>query len=742
MKPSRTSRNLRTTAESPGRPTCWNGQAAEPASCCKPPTRVSAPFRLIAGLLVLGPLCWQNIHAPYRLLAAESGTLPASLPKPGGATEPPTATSETIPLANPGFEEQWDGWTPRSPEGLSMETQPGAARSGQTCLRFDCGCKTKYTPSLHQKFSRIEPGVYVLRFWLKLEGVSSEARQTSGVRVSIEYLLKGGQRAWPSTTVFHGTADWQEQELKVYIPTEANPETAAISVHRYGSATSGAAWFDNFSLTHLRPPAVEAFLLYPNFRGYLAAGEPAAVRLWVRRDPAQTQAAIRIEVRQEGTQEAVASKLLEAGAGDQIVELDSSAWPLGSYVVEVRSGEFSAAPIAIRKISFEDKQRFVAWFDANQVLHLHGRPAFPIGLYNTTRQFTNRDEEFDLVGETARLEKMAEAPVSANINYWFWMPSMEVRGKYLDAMNRAGIGYLDTVNNVWPGFPVTPCVAELLPEAAGRKQLDTQEEVDLYLTRLAGKMRVQPAMLGWYVMDERSFADVPKHFHRYRVLAEADPDHPAFGVSNEPHELAFWRDALDVIGMDPYPVMNMNAGRPLTLVGDWTRAARRATLNSRPVWMVIQFFQGWSTDRWPTEEELRTMSLMAITEGARGLFYWSYGSKGLMWVKDPQQQAEYWRRLVSVTRELRTLEPALLAADAPERVASVSDPRVRWVARIAGGKCTVFAYLPAERFVADPSAAERTEVRFTLADGQVVMRTFRPDFADWFSVAWSRAPSR
>ena len=107
-----------------------------------------------------------------------------------------------------------------------------------------------------------------------------------------------------------------------------------------------------------------------------------------------------------------------------------------------------------------------------------------------------------------------------------------------------------------------------------------------------------------------------------------------------------------------------------------------------------------------------------------------------MWVKDPQQQEEYWRRLVKVTRELRLAGPALLAADANESVTSVSDSRIRWLARVADGKCYVFAYLPAERFVEDPSAAERTEVRFTLANGQTITRTFRPDFADWFAVSF------
>ena len=66
----------------------------------------------------------------------------------------------------------------------------------------------------------------------------------------------------------------------------------------------------------------------------------------------------------------------------------------------------------------------------------------------------------------------------------------------------------------------------------------------------------------------------------------------------------------------------------------------------------------------------------------------------------------------------------------------MSEPRLRWRARIAAGRCHVFAYLPSAAFVSDPAAAGAVRVRFTLADGREVQRPFRPDFADWFSVPW------
>jgi hypothetical protein len=220
---------------------------------------------------------------------------------------------------------------------------------------------------------------------------------------------------------------------------------------------------------------------------------------------------------------------------------------------------------------------------------------------------------------------------------------------------------------------------------------------------------------------------------RFSSQRRADPDHPTYGVSNKADELHMWRDTLDVFGLDPYPLFNMAIERPLTLAATETRAGVEATYDSRPVWMVLQYFQGWAKDRWPTAEELRTMSIMAIVEGARGLFYWSFGTRGLSGVRDGQQREEYWQRAVRVTKELKDLEPALVAPDAPDIVASVSDERLRWRARAAGGQWYVFAYMPARKF-GERFSVPPTDVAFVLKDRQQVRRQFRPDTADWLAV--------
>jgi hypothetical protein len=127
------------------------------------------------------------------------------------------------------------------------------------------------------------------------------------------------------------------------------------------------------------------------------------------------------------------------------------------------------------------------------------------------------------------------------------------------------------------------------------------------------------------------------------------------------------------------------------MVGEWTRIGQDAVKGSRPLWMVIQYFPLTGAGGWPAYGELKTMSWMAIIEGARGLLYWSYGEKGLAWVKDPKTREEKWAELVKLTKEIRALEPVLLAPDAD--VARSSSATVRALGkRTPDGARYLFAY--------------------------------------------------
>lgn len=153
----------------------------------------------------------------------------------------------------------------------------------------------------------------------------------------------------------------------------------------------------------------------------------------------------------------------------------------------------------------------------------------------------------------------------------------------------------------------------------------------------------------------------PQTFHQYGLIKRYDPASVTFAVENYPGELQFWRDTIDVLGVDPYV---LGTRFPESYVGDATREVVAAVKGARPVWTVIQFFWLSPFSHFPTEQELHDMSWMAITEGARGVFYWSYGMRGLDWgERDPVLRQQRYDELVNVTRGIAGLEPVLLAPD-------------------------------------------------------------------------------
>jgi hypothetical protein len=90
---------------------------------------------------------------------------------------------------------------------------------------------------------------------------------------------------------------------------------------------------------------------------------------------------------------------------------------------------------------------------------------------------------------------------------------------------------------------------------------------------------------------------------------------------------------------------------------------RAAAKPDRPVWAVLQFFQFTSDSRMPTPEEMRAHAVMAVVEGAQGIFWWDIGVNGLRRLNAATVSA-YMGHLKTLTTELAGLERALVAEDA------------------------------------------------------------------------------
>ena len=137
-----------------------------------------------------------------------------------------------------------------------------------------------------------------------------------------------------------------------------------------------------------------------------------------------------------------------------------------------------------------------------------------------------------------------------------------------------------------------------------------------------------------------------------------------------------------MLGTDPYPLYGPepSVGYTHFIVGDFTSKLRAVAKPNRPVWSVLQFFQFTTDSRLPTPEEMRAHAVMAIVEGAQGIFWWDIGVNGLR-QSSAATVAAYMSHLKTLTTELAGLEPALVADPAPGALAGNS---TRFADPIAG----------------------------------------------------------
>ena len=280
--------------------------------------------------------------------------------------------------------------------------------------------------------------------------------------------------------------------------------------------------------------------------------------------------------------------------------------------------------------------------------------------------------------ETARLLSghpallVWEGPDELLWNNW-WVTMEQVRPE-IDAMRTAGQG-----------------TTEL--EALGRRARDL---FDRGLYAEFEKARAEfwlkagrPAPSGQYHIDDAS-ARVRKSAGGMtagiRALRKADPAHVIWlnhAPRNSLADLRLYNAAADMAGCDIYPVPpNLACGhsdlpdKGLTSVGAYTERMRQAA-PGKACAMVLQGF-GWrdlsakanehetavGIGRRPTWAESRFMAYDAIVHGANAILYWgtAYMKPAEGDIAGAKVRPPLWYDLLRVARELRALEPALVAA--------------------------------------------------------------------------------
>lgn len=212
------------------------------------------------------------------------------------------------------------------------------------------------------------------------------------------------------------------------------------------------------------------------------------------------------------------------------------------------------------------------------------------------------------------------------------------------------------------------------------------------LTKLVTAFKDDPALLAYKGADEPQHGGVPPEGlkNAYTKLKSIDPNHPVVIIqapTGPVSELAKYRPAFDITGVDIYPVSYPPGqhsdipNKDINIVGDLARKMRDAA-GGKPFWMTLQI--AWSgitptqdrpnvVPRFPNLLQERFMAYEAIVNGARGLNFFGGGLTAVMNSADAASgwNWTFWRRVLRpVVSELASLDvqPALVAPDSNAQV--------------------------------------------------------------------------
>lgn len=285
------------------------------------------------------------------------------------------------------------------------------------------------------------------------------------------------------------------------------------------------------------------------------------------------------------------------------------------------------------------------------VILVDGRPLFPIGMYAVWKREHNRHDfercfaELKAAGfNTAHTYNAARTP--------------ELKEFYAAATRH--------------GFKV------IIASRAGSNNRDPRVAVADVAAEAC-----EPSVLAWYLADDTASHISAEELRRvHQAVKDVDPFHitvQADGVHGSATGKSRYTDyvqSTDGFLPELYPIRSERQAEVAEIIRDMKAIAADCKRAGRqtPVWAIIQDFQGWGWQRFPTDAELRAMTWLAIIHGATGMTYYTYGGHGKNFgaTHDPQ----VWANLKQTAGRLASLHDMLVERDPlqPQQVQIVAGP--------------------------------------------------------------------
>lgn len=296
--------------------------------------------------------------------------------------------------------------------------------------------------------------------------------------------------------------------------------------------------------------------------------------------------------------------------------------------------------VLILNSGYERFKKPSEFFDSNRFLPVEGKPFFPIGIYSV-----NPSKRWD---PPSAFEEIRAAGFNTVHTYEHEVGYLE---EYARKAESAGLKVL-----VYPGSRM--------------EQSDFNTDSVKTTVRNLGK---SPAILSWYLAEEPdAFHISPGSTEKGKdIIQEMDPLHPVSIIISDPQQYRTYAKCSDVFMIERYPVPR----QPIVDIAEHVDLARKAVGDKIPVWAVLQAFgyqneknNGWGWKREPSLIEMKAMTYLAIVQGARGIFYFTYHGSQYFIKESPR----HWDELKALVGELRDIYPLLVSHEVGDRMINAS----------------------------------------------------------------------
>lgn len=580
---------------------------------------------------------------------------------------------------NAGFEKlRSDKWVKNWSKCETFSLDTSTSQRGKNSLRYNNKDSKKYV--FPESPLNLTVGKrYKLSGWVKVKDIKGPG---VGACVAIEYYNANNKYLGGTYTKgMKGTdSRWTEfTQVTNSIPI-GTVRCRLICFVRQGM--TGTAWFDAISVVSFYDPF---------FKGITTDV--------YRNESASAKVQIKVGVNWESDKGKLSSKAIKLylavvnSSNKKIITInpvsikkqvatfnfDASKLKPGKYrlkcVMKVKGKELTEnISCSFQKLAHKIKRK--VYIDKYKRLIVDGKAFFPLGTY-----WAKVNEE--------ELQLYAKSPFNC------LMPYERLSEAQMDLINKYKLKTFYSLKDCYYGTKWCP------------KEIKSIEDANNYIIAKIKKIAKHPALLAWYINDERPVSMLDRLIKRQDLIKQYDANHPTWTVLCKLDDISALLPAYDVIGTDPYPIPDM----PASVALDWTRITKNATFNARATWMVPQIFN-WAAYskveaerkrfRAPTLLEMRSMAWQCIAGGANGLVFYSWFDMRNMDKIDPFDKR--WKEVCIMASEIKRFIPVLLSVEPIPKYTAKKSKAVAWRFFVAKGD----TYLTIVN-----SSKKRTSVNFT-----------------------------